>query len=179
MNLPLISNSWLVIVWFGLLGLCIGSFVNVVCHRLPIIRKLGPNEDGVQLQKLVEKHGKYTLSYPRSSCPCCGTKIKSHHNIPLLGWLLLRGKCNACGSSISIKYPATELLFGAAFAGYVAFEGVWLAGLMTLPMMAIAYCLLVIRFQTQRVVGPLALTYVVAFVAQVVLTQFGYSAYSG
>ncbi|WP_178129919.1 A24 family peptidase [Pseudomonas sp. MWU12-2323] len=179
MDLSQVSNGWIAIVWFGLLGLCVGSFVNVVCHRLPIILKLGPYKDGDKLLELRAKHGEFTLSNPRSTCPCCSTNIKVYQNIPVVGWIMLRGKCSMCRRPISIKYPATELLFSAAFAGYVGFEGVWLAGLMTLPMMAIAYCLLVIRLQTKRVVAPLALAYVVTVVAQIALTKFGYSAYSG
>jgi leader peptidase (prepilin peptidase) / N-methyltransferase len=178
MDLSMIGKSWSVIGVFGLLGLCIGSFVNVVTHRLPIILRLGPYEDGRFLQELLQKHGRYTLSLPRSECPCCGSQINARHNIPLLGWLVLRGKCNDCAAPINITYPATELLFGVAFAAYVSLEGMWLAGLMTLPMMTVGYCIAVIRFQTGRFVGILLLGYFLLLLAQVALTQFGYSSYS-
>lgn len=178
LDISQINSGWLVILWFGVLGMCLGSFANVVCHRLPIIRKLGPYQDGVKLQELVNKHGKYNLSFPRSACPCCDSKISAFHNVPVLGWIMLRGKCAECGERISIRYPVIELLFGVVFAGYVAFEGVWLAGLMTLPMMLISYCLINIRLRNQNFYLPLVFLYALVMIAQVALTFFGFSSYA-
>src|SRR3954468_24293233 len=76
-------------------GLVIGSFLNVVAYRLP-------------LQK--------SIAFPASHCPSCETPIKPYDNVPVLSWLLLRGKCRGCGERISPRYPATELLTGLAFA---------------------------------------------------------------
>lgn len=171
-------SSWLIIAEFAVLGLCIGSFVNVVCYRLPIIRGIGPYADGKKLQELMAKHGRYSLALPCSACPSCDAPIRPIYNIPVIGWLMLRGKCSSCGSRISAKYPAVELLFGFAFAAYVAIQGIWPAGLLTLPMMAIAFCALSIRIQTGRFVAPLLWGYAFALVAQAVLTHFGYSAYA-
>lgn len=177
MELTSIHNGWLIAVFFGLVGLCIGSFVNVVCYRLPIIRKLGEFSDGDKLREQIAKHGKFTLSVPRSTCPCCGARVKAWNNIPVLSWLLLRGTCASCASPIPIKYPAVELLFGVGFAGYIWFEGITAAGLVTLPMMAIGYCIASIRVQHGLILKPLAIVYVVALVLQMVLTSLGYSAY--
>lgn len=171
-------NGWIVVLWFGVLGLCIGSFVNVVCYRWPIIKGLGDYSDGAALQKLVAKHGKFTLASPRSACPSCDAKIKFQHNIPVFGWILLRGKCNDCAAPISWKYPAVELLFGLAFAGYVWAEGLWLAGLLSLPMMAFAFCFLWIRIAHRHNVQLLIWLYVVTVIAQVGLSYLGYSAYA-
>jgi len=178
MELSQLPSGWLVVFWFGVLGLCVGSFVNVVCYRLPIIRKLGPEfADGKQLQELTLKHGKFSLSSPRSACPCCHAAIRLQHNIPVISWLMLRGKCASCQSPISWNYPAVELLFGVAFGAYVWFEGVWPAGLLSLPMMTVAFCGLWIHRRTQQVVAPLALAFISILAGQVVLTIMGYSAY--
>lgn len=177
MEVASIPSGWIIAVWFVLVGSCIGSFVNVVCYRLPIIRKLGEYSDGQKLREQIEKHGKFTLLVPCSTCPCCHTRIKARHNIPVLSWLVLRGKCASCASPISMEYPLVELLFGVAFGGYVWFEGLTAAGLVTLPMMAIGYCLASIRLQQGLIFKPLAFAYIGALILQMVLTSFGYSAY--
>ncbi len=76
-------------IWVGLCGLCIGSFLNVVIYRLP--RKMN-------------------LAKERSACPKCSTQLKWYHNIPLVSWLILRGKCGFCGEKISGRYPTVELV---------------------------------------------------------------------
>lgn len=177
MDLSSIPGGWAIALWFGLIGVCIGSFANVVVYRLPIIRKLGEHADGQKLQGLIAKHGKFNLSFPRSSCPCCGAKIKARHNIPVLSWLFLRGKCASCASPIPKLYIAVELLFGLAYASYVWFDGIYLAGLITLPLMALGFCAFSIFLQTKRVVKPLAFAYAAALALQMVLTSMGYSNY--
>lgn len=82
-----------------LVGLAIGSFLNVVAHRLP--------------------RGE-SLSHPGSHCPGCGAPVRARDNIPVLGWLLLRGRCRDCGEPISWHYPAVELGTGVLFALVVA-----------------------------------------------------------
>ena len=85
-----------VIAFAGVLGLVIGSFLNVVIHRLP--------------------RGESVVS-PRSRCPACGHAITALENVPVLSYLVLRGRCRGCGTSISLRYPAMELLTGALFVG--------------------------------------------------------------
>ena len=177
MDISQMPNGWIVIVWFAIFGACVGSFVNVVCYRLPIIRRLGKYETGEKLNELIVRHGKFTLATPRSTAPCCGSTVKIQHNIPVFGWLLLRGKCASCGSPISWKYPATELLFAVVFAAYVWLEGVWLPGTMSFVMMAAGYCLIMIRADTGQFVRPLIWIYLAVFVIQVVLTALGFSSY--
>ena len=77
------------------LGLAIGSFLNVVIYRLP---------------------RKESLLHPGSHCPNCQAPVKTRDNIPVLGWLLLRGRCRSCGQPFSIRYPAVELLTAVLFA---------------------------------------------------------------
>jgi leader peptidase (prepilin peptidase) / N-methyltransferase len=85
-----------VVLFAGVLGLVVGSFLNVVIHRVP--------------------RGESVVS-PPSACPSCGAQIRNRHNVPVLGWLLLRGKCYDCAEPISARYPLVEagtaLLFAA------------------------------------------------------------------
>ena len=82
----------------GIFGAIIGSFLNVVAYRLP---------------------RKESLLHPPSRCPSCGTPIKPYDNVPVLGWLWLRGRCRACGASISLRYPLVELGTGLLWAACV------------------------------------------------------------
>ena len=82
------------LVLVGLIGLAVGSFLNVVIHRVP---------------------GGESLLRPGSHCPACGHPIRWRHNVPVLGWLLLRGRCADCGTRISVRYPLVELGTAALF----------------------------------------------------------------
>ena len=120
------SFGWLaqpaVLPWVALvLGLCIGSFLNVVIHRLPRIMEREWQAQCAELagQTPVE-HAPYSLVRPPSACPSCGRGIRAWQNIPVLSWLVLRGKCSACRAPISLKYPIVEILsgLGAAYAAW-------------------------------------------------------------
>lgn len=87
------------VVWAGLVGLIVGSYLNVVVHRLP--------------------KGESTVT-PRSRCPACGAAIRAHDNLPVLSWFLLGGRCRDCRAPISPRYPLTEAVTGALFAYAVA-----------------------------------------------------------
>ena len=100
----------------ALLGLCIGSFLNVVIHRLPLMLEHGWKQESADLLGLShEAEPAITLSHPRSRCPSCGHAIAWHENIPVASWLWLRGRCSACKSRISARYPLIELATGALF----------------------------------------------------------------
>ncbi|MBN3789685.1 A24 family peptidase [Burkholderia sp. Ac-20353] len=119
-------------------GLCIGSFVNVVVHRLPVMMERAwrtevaeatgasaePDDDGYP--------PRYDLWHPRSACPHCGHVLRAWENIPLVSYLLQRGRCRQCGHAIGIRYPLIELAgsllaagslstFGPTFAALAAF----------------------------------------------------------
>jgi leader peptidase (prepilin peptidase) / N-methyltransferase len=95
------------------LGLIIGSFLNVVIHRLPIIMEREWKAQCAELSGTEAAAAEpYTLSRPRSACPRCGHKIGALENIPVLSYLWLRGRCAGCGARISLRYPAVELLTG-------------------------------------------------------------------
>jgi len=101
----------------ALVGLCIGSFLNVVIHRLPQMLDRGwKAECADMLGVKVELPPEMTLSTPRSRCPSCGHAIAWYENIPVLSYLWLRGKCSACKTPISARYPFFEVLTAAIFA---------------------------------------------------------------
>jgi leader peptidase (prepilin peptidase)/N-methyltransferase len=109
-----------------LVGLVVGSFLNVVIYRLPIILEREWRAQAAELTAAregdaaiatttpisAESLPAFTLSIPRSACPMCKAPIKSWQNIPLVSWLALRGRCAACKAPISIRYPLVELATG-------------------------------------------------------------------
>ncbi len=121
--------------WAALaLGLCIGSFLNVVIHRLPKMMERAWRADCAELAgQALPEEPPYNLVSPRSACPGCGRGIRAAENIPLLSWLALRGKCAGCGMRISARYPMVELLAGAGAAcsaWHFGFGGAALAGML-------------------------------------------------
>ena len=134
----------------GLLGLCVGSFLNVVIHRLPKIM-----EQEWQAQ-CAELHGEsassaahLSLAKPRSRCPVCGHQITALENIPVLSYLLLKGKCSGCGTPISARYPIIEILTGllSAYTAWHFGPTLQAAGALLLAWSLIA--LAAIDFDTQ------------------------------
>lgn len=107
------------IIFLFALGSCIGSFLNVVVWRLPNVELPvhgGPIRDLLANLKV--------LSDPPSHCPQCNTRLKWYDNIPVLGWIKLKGRCRFCQGKISIRYPIVELLTGLIFVGYfIAYFG--------------------------------------------------------
>ncbi|MHA6893370.1 prepilin peptidase [Ralstonia pseudosolanacearum] len=105
--------AWFVIGAGTLLGLLIGSFLNVVIHRLPRMIEREEANYIAELRNEPLPHSEpYNLVVPRSACPSCGHQIKAVENIPVLSWLALRGRCSACKTPISWRYPAVELVTG-------------------------------------------------------------------
>ncbi len=100
-------------------GLCVGSFLNVVIHRLPKMLERGWQAQCAELRgETPVPEPAYNLVVPRSACPACGQRITALQNIPVVSWLVLRGKCAACKAPISARYPVVEILGGllAAYA---------------------------------------------------------------
>lgn len=108
----------------GLLGLLVGSFLNVVIHRLPHMMTLRWAAECAELQAgtgsaqapAAPEPAAFNLMVPRSRCPHCGHAIRWFENIPVISYLVLRGRCGHCAAPISPRYPAVELLNGALFA---------------------------------------------------------------
>ena len=98
----------------ALLGLCVGSFLNVVAHRLPMMmeREFG---DACREQFGVpeaDENPRVSLTSPPSTCPHCHSRIAARHNLPVIGWLMLRGRCANCQAAISVQYPVVEAVTG-------------------------------------------------------------------
>jgi len=110
----------------GIIGLCVGSFVNVVVYRLPKMLDRGWRAQCAELAgESVAELPPYNLVTPRSQCPSCGHPISALENIPVVSYLVLRGRCSACKAPISARYPLVELLTGAlTVAAALRFQGV-------------------------------------------------------
>ncbi len=101
----------------GLLGLCIGSFLNVVIHRVPLMLERGWKIESAEVLGVkIDEPAPITLSKPRSRCPSCQHPIAWHENVPIVSYLRLRGRCSNCRTPISRRYPLIELLTGLLFA---------------------------------------------------------------
>lgn len=117
------------IIVTALLGLLVGSFLNVVIHRVPKMMEAGWRREARELlDQPAEEEPVFNLVVPRSRCPHCGHGIRWHENIPVVSWLALKGRCSQCGTAISKRYPVIELLT-ALVAGLCAWRfgyGIWL-----------------------------------------------------
>jgi len=129
-------------------GLLIGSFLNVVAYRLP--------------------RGE-SLAHPRSRCPGCGAAIAAYDNIPVLSWLLLRGRCRHCGEPISIRYPLVEATTAVLYALVVVAQddalGIVLGLLLVTALIPITLIDLDLRIIPNKITGPAAVAALLAIVA--------------
>ena len=127
-----------------LLGLLLGSFLNVVIHRLPHMMQRDWREQCAWMNgNTLEAEPPYNLVIPRSACPSCKHQIAWFENIPVLSWLLLRGRCSECDTPISIRYPLVEVLTGALF-GYAAWR--WGVGMQTVLIWGLLASLIALSF---------------------------------
>jgi leader peptidase (prepilin peptidase) / N-methyltransferase len=100
-----------------LLGLIVGSFLNVVALRLPRMMERDWRQEARQILDLpAQNEPPLSLLSPPSTCPACGARIRPWHNVPLLGWLVLRGRAACCGARLSLQYPLIELASGLVAA---------------------------------------------------------------
>jgi leader peptidase (prepilin peptidase)/N-methyltransferase len=133
------------VVLFAVLGAAIGSFLNVVIHRVPLHE---------------------SLVSPPSRCPGCGQAVRPRDNVPIVSWLLLRGRCRDCGTPISPRYPAVELLTAVCFAAVVAVRGFDADLLLELPFVAVLIALAGIDLEHHLlpnvIVGPAAVWALIA-----------------
>jgi leader peptidase (prepilin peptidase)/N-methyltransferase len=132
----LAAHSVLVVSLGTVLGLLVGSFLNVVIHRLPLMLEREWRRQCAELhgEAPVEQE-RFNLLVPRSRCPACGNPIGALHNIPLVSWLALRGRASCCGARVSARYPVVEALSGLV-SGYVA----WRFGLSLAGVGALVFC---------------------------------------
>lgn len=146
------NNPTALYIVVGLFSLCIGSFLNVVIYRTP---KMMQQEWHNECQMLIHPEhpiiddSKLTLSQPASTCPKCHTPIRWYQNIPVVSWLVLRGKCGTCHNPISMRYPLIELLTAACALTVVAVLGPTVQMLFGLVLTYVLIALTFIDFDTQ------------------------------
>lgn len=142
------------------LGLIIGSFLNVVVYRLPVmLRRKWHNESKEQLSmEIACPYEPINLIHPASHCPACKTKIPFWANIPLFGYFIVNGRCHYCSTKISVRYPFVELLTGVLFviAGYISSDVILLPAL--LVFISFVICLILIDFDTMLLPDELTLS---------------------
>jgi leader peptidase (prepilin peptidase)/N-methyltransferase len=134
----------------GVLGLLVGSFLNVVIHRLPKMLERGWQQQCAELRGEETAPGEpYNLLTPRSACPHCHHAISALENIPVLSYLLLRGKCRGCHAAISLRYPVIEAISGI-LCGFAAWHfGFGLAAIGAILLIWALLTLTAIDFDTQ------------------------------
>lgn len=149
---------WLDTSLAGIFGLLIGSFLNVVIHRLPkMMERQWAAEFAEMSGKEAEEGDAFNLIVPRSRCPHCGHAIQWYENVPVLSYLFLRGQCSACKASISPRYPAVEFLTAALFAFCVWRWGITPAGLVWCTFSAVLLALALIDWDTTLLPDDLTL----------------------
>lgn len=146
----LLTDPVTLLVTCTLLGLVIGSFLNVVIHRLPIMMERDWQAQCAEFSGATPPSFEpLSLVKPRSRCPHCGRQVRALENIPILSYLLLKGRCKGCGHAISLRYPLVEALTGLGF-GYAAWHfgpgiATWGATLFVAAMISLTF----IDFDTQ------------------------------
>src|SRR5215467_11427620 len=137
----------------GVFGAIIGSFLNVVIHRVPL---------------------EESIVFPNSRCPSCGAVIAFYDNIPVLSWMLLGAKCRKCKERISFRYPAVELLTAALFVGVAWHDG--LSAALPFDLVFASALLTLVFIDAEHMILPNVITYpgiVFALVARVVIPYLG------
>lgn len=171
------KNPIITLALVGVLGLCVGSFLNVVIHRTPLIMKRRWRRDCIEflseeedldkvaldtLNQQIKQDSPLSLSFPRSRCPNCGHQIRACENIPVFSWLvLLRGKCSKCNHPISVRYPMVEIITAILSVCVIYVLGANIVGLLGLIYLWLLISLAGIDFDTQylpdRLVFPLGM----------------------
>jgi leader peptidase (prepilin peptidase)/N-methyltransferase len=142
----------------GLFGLLIGSFLNVVIYRVPIMfRREWENEVAEEQGKELPHTERFNLMVPRSACPHCGHRITALENIPVVSYLVLRGKCSQCKASISPRYPVIEAVTGVLSAVMVWHFGTGVLGLGSLVFLYLLIAMSMIDYDTQFLLDSMTL----------------------
>ena len=147
---PLLAGGYVFLV-----GLCVGSFLNVVIYRLPVMMERQWRHEAAELlagndqptEVVPAEH--FNLMVPRSRCPHCGHQITALENIPLVSWLLLKGRCKSCKSPISPRYPLVELATALLSLLVFLMFGPTVKTLVAIPMTWALISLTMIDFDTQ------------------------------
>ena len=144
------SNTTVFVTFSVIFGLLVGSFLNVVIHRLPKMMEREWHANCLELQgKEAPEQAKYTIVTPRSACPKCGHNITALENIPVISYLMLGGKCKGCKTGISLRYPLIEALTGALIGLVAAKYGYIITSLFAFIFVFALVTLTFIDFDTQ------------------------------
>ena len=159
-------------------GLCVGSFLNVVIHRLPRMLERGWREQCAELDGgTAPVEPAYNLVVPRSACPSCGHRIGAHENVPVVSWLALRGRCSQCKAAISPRYPLVEIAGGLLAAVAVLKFGLTPAGIAAAVLLWALLALTFIDFDTQLLPDDITLPLLWAgLLVQILVPAFGLTA---
>jgi leader peptidase (prepilin peptidase)/N-methyltransferase len=133
----LAQDPTLTLIATAVVGLAVGSFLNVVAHRLPRMLEREWREQCAELLGTEEQGGageRFDLAFPPSRCPHCGHRIRPTENIPVLSYLFLKGRCSACKERISLRYPVVEALTAILSVAVIAQLGTGWAGLTALGL---------------------------------------------
>ena len=151
-------GSLLPTVIAGIFGLLIGSFLNVVIHRIPkMMQRESDNYVASESGKPLPHEDRYNLMVPRSTCPQCGHQITALENIPVISYAVLGGKCSECKTPISLRYPIIELLTGLLSALMIWHFGSGLMGIGTLVFTCLLIAMTFIDADTQLLPDDLTL----------------------
>ena len=139
-------------------GLCVGSFLNVVVHRLPKMLERGWQAQCAELRgDTPAPEPAYNLVVPRSACPSCGHRITAWQNVPVVSWLALGGRCASCKARISARYPVVEILGGLLAAYAIWHFGATPRGVAACVLLWSLLALTMIDFDTQLLPDDLTL----------------------
>jgi leader peptidase (prepilin peptidase)/N-methyltransferase len=142
----------------AIIGLCIGSFLNVVIHRVPKMLEEGWRAQCAELAgEPISESPRYNLIVPRSQCPQCGHRLGALENIPVLSYMFLRGRCAACKHPISSRYPIVELVTAALTVAAIVRFGIGAEGLAACIYLWMLVALTFIDFDTQLLPDNLTL----------------------
>ena len=171
--IDLLFWGWQGVALLTFLGLSVGSFLNVVIYRFPVmLERQWQAQAREVLEQPAQASERFNLVVPRSRCPSCNTQITALQNVPVLSWLLLRGRCGSCKAKISMRYPVVEVLTAALTLAVVATLGfTWLAGaalVFTWTMIALTF----IDYDTQLL--PDQITLPLLWVGLIVNLQGGF-----
>jgi len=159
------ENTTIFLVFVTVLGMMVGSFLNVVIYRLPIMLK---QQWAEECRELLEPGGApppdrgsgFSLIAPRSACPQCGHQITALENIPVISYLFLRGRCSACGTSISIQYPLVEMATGITSLLVAWRFGYTMQAAVALPLVWALIALAVVDFHHKLLPDAITLPFV-------------------
>ncbi len=157
----------------GVLGLLVGSFLNVVIYRIPkMMQRESDNFVAQESGKELPHPDRFNLMVPRSACPKCGHRITALENLPVLSYLFLRGKCSDCKAAIPLRYPLIELFSGLLAAYLIWRFGSGLTGLSSLVFLWLLIAMTFIDLDTQLL--PDALTYLLLWCGLLVNLNGGF-----